>query len=175
MLALVLSLAVAFAPHGASAPSAQQRAAGHLPARGVLVVGKSIAGVKLGMTQAQVKTILGGNFTNCITSPCNDPTFLYFYPSGEPLGMGVRFNKKTLKAVAIFTLGAVTGWRSSDGLKIADPASKVYDLYGSPRYSKCIGYEALSVQQPGVVTSFYLTSGVVYSYALTMPGATVCQ
>src|SRR4029077_5148753 len=130
-------------------------------------------GVSLGMTMPQVKTRLGGNYTNCVTAPCKDPTWLYFYPSGEPLGMAVRFHNN--KAVAVFTLGAVTGWKSSDGLKISDPASKVYDLYANPKYSKCIGYEALSVQQPGVVTSFYLTSGVVYSYALTMPGATVCQ
>lgn len=175
MLSLVLSLAVAFAPHSATVPSAQRQTAGHLPSRGVLVVGKSIAGVKLGMTQAQVKTILGGNFTNCITSPCNDPTYLYFYPSGEPLGMGVRFNKKTLKAVAIFTLGATPGWKSTEGIKVADPISKLYDYYGSPKYTKCIGYEAYSLTKNGVVTSFYSTSGVVYGFAITVPGLTVCQ
>jgi hypothetical protein len=31
------------------------------------------------------------------------------------------------------------------------------------------------VTQGGVVTSFYLTSGVVYGFALTVPGLTVCQ
>ena len=82
---------------------------------------------------------------------------------------------KNNKAVAVFTLGATPGWKSTEGIKIADPASKVYDFYGNPKYTKCIGYEALSLTRHGVTTSFYLTSGVVYGFAITSPGVPVCQ
>ena len=82
---------------------------------------------------------------------------MYFYPSGEPVGAAVRFRNN--KAVAVFTLGAVPGWKTTEGIKIADPASKVYDFYGNPKYTKCIGYEALSLTRSGVTTSFYLTDG----------------
>ena len=73
----------------------------------------------------------------------HDPTWLYFYPSGEPVGAGVRFRNN--KAVAIFTLGATPGWKSTEGIKFADPIDKLYDFYGTPKYTKCIGYEAYSL------------------------------
>ena len=173
MLALILSFAVALVPHGTAAPSTLDRASGNLPARGVLVVGKSLAGVSLGASQATVKARWGGGYTTCATSECADPTWMWFYPRGDRVGAGVRFRNN--KAVAVFTLGATFGWKSAEGIKIADPASKVFELYGAPRSTKCIGFEALSVTQGGVVTSFYLTSGVVYGFALTIPGLTVCQ
>ncbi len=173
MLSIVLSLAVALLPHGGATASKEQIATGKLPTRGILVVGKSLAGVRLGQTQAKVQKLWGRNYINCVTLPCKDPTWLYFFHTGEPLGAAVRFRHK--RVVAVFTLGAVPGWRSTQGVTIADPASKVYDLYPSPKYSKCVGFEALSIARPGVVTSFYLTSGVIYGFALTIPKLAVCQ
>jgi len=173
VLALVLTLALALAPQSSAASSARQHSTGALPTRGTLIVGKSLAGIALGDTQTKVKTRWGSRYTNCIKSPCTDQTWLYFYPSGEPVGAGVRFRNG--KTVAVFTLGATPGWKSTEGIKIADPASKVYDFYGSPKYTKCIGYEALSLTRGGVTTSFYLTSGVVYGFAITAAGVPVCQ
>jgi hypothetical protein len=171
---LSVALALVLVPVAAAATSTQHKpSAGHLPSRGVLIPGKSLGGVSLGQTQTKVKALWGGRFTQCEKSFCKDPTWLYFYATGEPLGAATRFRDN--KVVAVFTLGATTGWKTSNGLKIADPASRVYELYGSPRYTKCIGYEALSVTQGRVVTSFYLTSGVIYGFALTVPGLTVCQ
>jgi hypothetical protein len=171
--ALALIVALAIVPAALAAPAGQQRTTGALPTRGVLVVGKSLAGISLGATQTTVKTRWGSRYTNCTKSPCSDPTWLYFYPSGEPVGAGVRFRNS--KAIAVFTLGATPGWKSTEGIKIADPSSKIYDFYGNPKYTKCIGYEALSLTKNGVVTSFYLTSGVVYGFAITVPGISVCQ
>ena len=173
VLALALLIAAALVPQAVAAPAGQNRATGALPTRGILVVGKSLAGISLGATQTTVKTRWGSRYVNCIKSPCSDPTWLYFYPTGEPVGAGVRFRNN--KAVAVFTLGATPGWKSTEGIKIADPASKVYDFYGNPKYTKCIGYEALSLTRNGVTTSFYLTSGVVYGFAITSPGVPVCQ
>ncbi len=175
VLSLVLSLAIALVPHGTAAHSAQQHATGSLPSRGVLIVGKSLGGVSLGQSPAKVKAIWGGRYKLCdkTSAPCSDQTWLYFYPRGEPVGAATRFRNN--KTVAVFTLGATTGWKTAEGLKVAEPASKVYELYGNPKYSKCIGYEALSVTRNGVVTSFYLTSGVIYGFAITVPGLTVCQ
>ena len=62
-----------------------------------------------------------------------------------------------------------------EGIKVADPSSKVYDFYGNPKYTKCLGYEALSLTRSGVTTSFYLTSGVVYGFAITGAGVPICQ
>jgi hypothetical protein len=171
--ALVLIVALAIVPAALASPASQQRSTGALPTRGILVVGKSLAGISLGATQTAVKTRWGSRYVNCTKSPCIDPTWLYFYPSGEPVGAGVRFRNN--KAVAIFTLGATPGWKSTEGIKVADPINKLYDFYGTPKYTKCIGYEAYSLTRNGVVTSFYATSGVVYGFAITVPGLTVCQ
>jgi hypothetical protein len=171
--ALVLSLALVLVPAALAAPVSQQRTTGALPTRGVLIVGKSLAGLTLGATQATVKKRWGSRYVNCTKAPCDDPTWLYFYPSGEPVGAGVRFRNN--KAVAIFTLGATPGWKSTEGIKVADPISNLYDLYGTPKYTKFIGYEAYSLTRNGVTTSFYSTSGVIYGFAITAPGVTVCQ
>jgi hypothetical protein len=173
VLALVLSLAVALMPNGTARQEAPSRQAASLPQKGVLIIGKSLAGVKLGYTQAKVKSLWGGNYKPCPKGFCTDPTWLYIYPRGEPLGAAVRFRNN--KVIAVFTLGAVAGWRTEQGVTIADPASRVYDLYGRPKYTKCIGFEALSISGRTVVTSFYLTSGVVYGFALTVPGLNPCQ
>ena len=171
--ALALIVALALVPAALAAPTSQQRTAGALPTRGILVVGKSLAGISLGATQPMVTTRWGSRYVTCTKSPCTDQTWMFFYPSGEPVGAAVRFRNN--KAVAVFTLGAVPGWKTTEGIKIADPASKVYDFYGNPKYTKCIGYEALSLTRAGVTTSFYLTSGVVYGFAITAPGVPVCQ
>jgi hypothetical protein len=175
VFALVLSLAVALMPSTSvkQEASAQRNAA--LPQKGILVIGKSLAGVRLGDTPQRVRKLWGGNYQPCPKGFCTDPTWLYIYPRGEPLGAAVRFRNN--RAIAVFTLGAVTGWRTEHGVTIADPASRVYELYGRPKYTKCIGFEALSLQPKGTraVTSFYLTSGVVYGFALTVRGLNPCQ
>jgi hypothetical protein len=173
LVALIASVAIALLPGGETRKDAQQHASARLPTRGVLVVGNNLAGVKIGQSQARVQQLWGRPGRVCTTYPCVDPTWIYLYPRGEPLGAAVRFKKK--KVVAVFTLGAVPGWRSTNGIAIADPASKVYDRYDKTKYTKCIGFEAISIPGDGVVTSFYLTSGVVYGFALTIPGLTVCQ
>jgi hypothetical protein len=173
LIGIVASIAIALLPNSETRKDAQQHSTARLPTRGVLVVGKNLAGVEVGQTQARVRRQWGPPGRVCTTYPCTDPTWIYLYPRGEPLGAAVRFRKK--KVVAVFTLGAVPGWRSTNGITIAEPASEVYKRYPKPKYTKCIGFEALSIPGNGVVTSFYLTSGVVYGFALTVPGLTVCQ
>ena len=180
MLALVLSLAVALVPHGAARQDAPQREAGGLPKRGVLIVGSSLGGIKLGQTQAAVRSIWGGKYVVCPVIACKDPTWLYIYPPGplfgDPVGgavgTGVRFQKN--KVVAVFTLGALLGWKTGEGIKVADPTSRVYEVYGEPAYTQCIGFSAMSMHQSKVVSSIYLTAGVVYGFGLSVPGINVC-
>ena len=173
VLSVVLSLAVALVSQGTGTHATQDHATRKLPTHGVLVVGKNLAGVSIGQTRAQVRAVWGGDYILCTQAPCTDPTWLYFFDTGEPLGAAVRFHDK--KVVAVLTLGAVPGWKSTQGVKIADPSSKVTDLYGKLKYSKCVGFEALSLRRNGVWTSFYLTAGVVYGFAITAPNLSVCQ
>jgi hypothetical protein len=171
LVSLLLLLSAALAP-GAGA-----KTAGQLPTRGVLVPGVSLAGVHLGFTQAKVKAALGSNYRPCTTqmapSLCKEPLWLYEYTRGEPLGVAVRFHNNRVSAV--FTLGAIQGWKTTDGLKMYDPVSNIYSFYETPIYTKCIGFEAFSMRKGTVTTSFYTASGVVYGFALTAPGEAICQ
>src|SRR5437764_549810 len=146
------------------------------PARGIFVPGVSLAGVKIGFDQAKVKAALGLNYRVCTpanTNLCKEPLWLYQYQRGEPLGVAVRFHNN--KVSAVFTLGAIQGWKTSEGLKMYDPVSNIYSLYETPIYSKCIGFEAFSMKKGTITSSIYTASGVVYGFALTAPGEAICQ
>ncbi|MEI8105767.1 MAG: hypothetical protein WCH31_08000 [Actinomycetes bacterium] len=146
--------------------------AGALPSRGVFIAGQSLAGVRLGDTMDQVKQRLGPKYVQC-GSQCADPTWLFTYRAGEPLGMAVRFQKK--KVVAVFTLGTPTGWKSSKGLKLFDPIATVYQYYTPNGEVRCVGFDALTISNPAGTSAVYAAAGVVYGFALVVPGMTVCQ
>jgi hypothetical protein len=180
---LVSALAVFLVAPGLARPASS---AG-IPQRGVFVVGKTLAGVGLGFTPAQVKAHWGGDYTLCTEKPlCTaaSPVWLFEYNVGEPLGVAVRFRNG--KTVAVFTLGAVGvnslsaggggGWKTSDGLKITDPISNIYSFYANATTeTHCVFYEAISMKQGNVISSFYTSSGTVYGFALTTRTEPVCQ
>ena len=175
MVALLLSLALALTSH-AHAQHAQ--ATGQLPTRGIFFPGIKLAGVGLGATPAKVTSILGKNYTICTKADsrelCAEPVWLYRYTRGEPLGVAVKFHNG--KSVAVFTLGAIAGWKTNAGLKMGDPISTIYSVYPAAAiYTKCIGFEALSMKNGKTTSSFYTASGVVYGFALTAPTEKVCQ
>jgi len=168
MLALVLSAALALVSHGAASPAH----AASFPTRGVVIPGKTIGGVGLGMSETQVKDRWGSGYTLC-TACGTVTTWLYEYRGGEPLGAAVRFNKAR-RAIAVFTLGSPAGW-GLKGVMIGDPVTNVYNLFGNTGTQNCIGYNALTVNIGGSVTSFYSSSGVIYGYALTVVSESPCQ
>ena len=143
----------------------------HIPRRGVLVPGESLAGVRLGDTAASVEARLGTRFRVCRS--CSERTWYYAQPAGEPLGLGVSFRRGLVGAV--FTLGAPAGWRTSEGLALGDAVARVHELYGAVSWRECVGYVALTMRRGGVVTSIYTTGESVYGFALTRTGETVCR
>jgi hypothetical protein len=169
LVALALVVVPCAAAHSA-------RVNGQLPTRGIFVPGVSLAGVHLGFTQTKVKAVLGSNYRPCttaMTNLCKEPLWLFEYTRGEPLGVGVKFHGG--KVSAIFTLGAIQGWRTKEGLKMYDPVSNIYSFYETPIYTKCIGFEAFSSRNGTVTSSIYTASGVVYGFALTARGEAICQ
>jgi hypothetical protein len=185
---VVATLLVTLALAGTLGREAQPaQATGTIPAHGIFVVGKTLAGVGLGYTQAQVKAHWGEGYTVCSAKPlCSaaQPVWLFEYHFGEPLGVAVRFlNGKT---VAVFTLGAVGvnslsaggggGWKTAEGLKITDPVSNITSFYtGATIYTTCLFYDAISMRQAGVTSSFYTASGTVYGFALSARNQPICN
>jgi hypothetical protein len=174
-VALLLSLALALGSH---AHAQQAQASGQLPTRGIFFPGVKLAGIGLGYTQTKVTSVLGKNYTICTPANsrelCREPVWLFQYTRGEPLGIAVKFHNG--KTVAVFTLGAITGWKTNGGLKMGDPVSNIYTVYPAAAiYTKCIGFEALSMRTAKSTSSFYTASGVVYGFALTAATEKVCQ
>jgi hypothetical protein len=172
VLTLALALALAVPQHHAG------NAAVTLPLRGVLVPGKTLAGVGLGDSVANVRRVWGGSYRIC--KSCNErssgrETWFYTYlRDAQSLGAAVTFNKRG-KVVAVFTLGSPAGWRTQEGLLLGEQIDRVVDLYGHLKWRVCIGYGALSMNKPGIVTSIYTNGEAVYGFALTAPNEPVCQ
>ena len=158
MLTLALSLTLLLTPAGP-------------PSQGVLVPGKSLGGLELGATKAEVRARWGARSTLC--SVCRRPTWLYSYRGSGTTGAAVSFRGE--RVVAVYTLGVPRGWRTSRGVALGDPATKVHSVYGALPWSRCIGYGALSIRRPGVVASIYTYGESVYGFALTLPTEPVCQ
>lgn len=167
MIGATLAIALALAGPTAPAPAAA------LPKHGVLVPGKSLAGVRLGQTAAAVRARWGRGYRLCTV--CTLPTWLFSYRTGNPVGAAVSFRKG--RAAVIFTLGSPVGWNTPQGVVVGGDVQSVKDVYAPRRltWSGCIGYAALSMRSPGVVTSIYANGDVVYGFALSRPGESVCQ
>jgi hypothetical protein len=168
-LALLLAVVAFVAPPAALAGGSQQAA---LPLKGVLVSGQSLGGVSLGDTSADVKATWGGDYTIC--ESCTLTTWYYVYAT-KPVGAGVVFDR-TDRVVAVFTLGTPFGWHTEKGLPLGQDIHALTALYPAPQmdWKACIGYSALSQRQGSTVTSIYTQAEVVYGFALTAPGRSVC-
>lgn len=154
MRALVLTT-LALALTAGSATAAPPRA-------GVFVPGRSLGGLKLGATQAQVQSAWGPSFGRC--QNCTSPTWYFTYRRYKPQGAGVQFLHG--RAESIFTLWAPAGWRTTGGLRIGDPASRISKLYGPLSRTGCGQYTALVLPMSGGVNVFYVSNGRLWGFAL---------
>jgi hypothetical protein len=160
-LALALAATFVAVPTAAAAP----------PRTGVLVPGKSLGGLALGATPAQVRAAWGPRHGTC--RGCRTPTWYFNFARFEPEGAGVTFRGG--RAVALFTLWAPKGWRTDRGLKIGDDASRATTLYRGVVRITCGTYYALTLNHSNAVTSVYVHDEKVWGFGLTRPREPVCR
>ncbi|HEY4348894.1 MAG TPA: hypothetical protein VGM80_15025 [Gaiellaceae bacterium] len=143
-----------------------------LPHKGVLVSGRSLAGVKLGDSMAKVRALWGAHFTRCPYSPV---MWCYLYPPpNDPVGAGVQFAGG--KVVAVFTLGSPTGWRTDNGLRVGETLDAEFatGTGDGSRWLSCSGYSAKATRTGTSVTSILTQGASVYGFALTRPSVSPC-
>jgi hypothetical protein len=149
--------------------------AAFLPSSGVLVPHESLAGVRLGDSPAEVRTVLGSRYTVC--KACAAPSWFYFRRgdfTGDESGLGVSFRKG--RVTAVYTLGYLRGWRTPQGLKVGQDQQRMRRLYGSTLHlTECVGYMAHSRRGPKAVTTFFTVEAFVSGFALTLPSEPVCR
>jgi hypothetical protein len=157
----MLALALAVPAASAAAP----------PKRGVLVPGRSLGGLRLGMTQQQVRAAWGPRFGRC--RDCLAATWYYTYRRYQPQGAGVQFRRDRVEA--IFTLWSPQGWQTSRGLKIGDDVARVTQVYGPLARAQCAGYYALLLPRPGGVNAIYVGGERVFGFGLLSFRVPLCR
>ena len=141
-----------------------------LPAHGVLVPGRSLGGVRLGMTPAQVQSIWGTRYGRC--RGCAHTTWYYNYRRFRPEGAAVRFRRGRVDAV--WTLWLPPGWHTPDGLRLGQNALEVNVRYGALVSVPCGSYRALIRTSGPVTTSYYIYGLRLWGFSLTRAGSTPC-
>jgi hypothetical protein len=142
------------------------------PQAGVLVPGRSLGGVSLGMTTAQVRDAWGLRYGVC--RDCRGRTTWYFNRERfQPQGAGVELRDG--RVVAAFTLWKPPGWRTSDGLALGEAEARITEVYGALTRIECGGYSALTMRTRRAVTAFYVFDRSLWGFGLLRPDALVCR
>jgi hypothetical protein len=157
----ILVLALALAAPGSSAP----------PGAGVLVPGRSLGGIELGATKAEVERRWGRAYGVC--RGCPQETWYFNYYAFQPRGAGVEF--RAGRVAAVFTLYQPAGWRTTRGVVLGDPVARVTAVYGALIQRECGGYAALVLPGRGVTTAFYVLDDRLWAFGLARDGLPLCR
>ena len=142
------------------------------PRKGLFAPGKSLGGLRLGMTAAGVKAAWGSSYGRC--RGCAQPTWYFTYRRFKPHGAAVQFRRNRVDAV--FTLWAPKGWKTTKGLYVGDNVDRVTGLYGTLARADCPGnYYALTMPTAGGVNAFYVVNEKIFGFALLSFRAGVCR
>lgn len=141
------------------------------PPAGVLVPSRSLGGVRLGMTGAQVQALWGSAFGRC--RGCRHPTWYFNYADFTPQGAGVEL--RAGRVAAAFTLWAPSSWHTPKRLRIGDPVARLTQLYGALPRIECGGYYALTQPRPRVTTAYYVREEKIWGFGLSRPAVPVCR
>jgi hypothetical protein len=141
------------------------------PDAGVLVPGRSLGGVELGWTRAQVEAAWGRAYGRCRS--CARETLFFNRFAFQPEGAGVELRGGRVRAV--FTVWAPASWSTTKGLTIGDPALRVAGLYGALPRTQCPGFAAVVLRSPRAWSVVYLLDGQVWGFGLQRPDLPVCR
>ena len=159
--AAAVAAALALAAPAAAAP----------PPAGVLVPGRSLGGIELGATKAQVEKRWGRAYGRCRN--CTAETWYFNYFAFQPRGAGVELRDG--RVVGVFTLYQPPGWRTTRGLELGEPEARVVALYPKLVRIGCEGYAVLRLAGIGVTTALYIVDGRLWAFGLFRPDLPVCR
>jgi hypothetical protein len=146
-------------------------AAANPPRAGVFAPGRSLGGLRLGATPAQVRSVWGSRFGRC--RGCTFRTWYYTYEQFRPQGVGVEFRRGHVAAV--FTLWRPSGWRTAGGIRLGDRVERVTTQYGALERLECGAYSALLLRRGQTVSAFYVVDGRLWGFGLLTARAPACR
>jgi hypothetical protein len=160
-LVATAALTLALAAPAAAAP----------PGAGVLVPGRSLGGVSLGDSKAQVEARWGRAYGVC--RGCARETWYFNYYAFQPKGTGVEWQGG--RVAAVFTLYQPLGWRTTRGLALDDHVSRIRGTHGPLPRTECPGYTAYTLRGRNAVTAFYVLRDRLWAFGLLRRGAALCR
>jgi hypothetical protein len=159
--AIAAALTLALAAPAASAP----------PGAGVLVPGRSLGGIELGMTKAALERTWGRAYGVCLG--CPQETWYFNYYAFQPSGAGVEL--RAGRVTALFTLYQPAGWHTNRGLRLGDSETRITSIYGALVRRQCGGYSVFVLPGKTATTAFYVLDNRVWAFGLSRPGLPVCR
>ena len=141
-----------------------------LPQHGVLVPGRSLGGVQLGMTPAQVQHAWGTTYGRC--RGCKRTTWYFNYEQFHAEGAAVRFRNGRVDSV--WTLWKPPGWRVGT-LTLGAAAPAITQRYGALVSVPCGSYEARVLTHGAVTTAFYVYGGKLWGFGLNQSRGSPCH
>jgi hypothetical protein len=138
-------------------------AAAALPDNGIVAPGTSLGGVRLGASKQAVRARWGTSFGVC--RGCRATTWYFNYAPFQPQGVGVSFRRGRVDA--LFTLWQPPGWRTTDGVVLADDVTRITATYGPLDRRDCSGYYALILRRGTAITEFYVVGDRVWGFGLS--------
>ena len=164
------SLALTGAALAAGAVAVGVSAGAEPPTGGTFTPGKSMAGVELGMTRAQVLEAWGQRHGEC--RDCRQPTWYFNESPFQPEGVGVVFRNG--RVVHAFTVWRPKGWSTPEGLEVGQQAGEVGAAYGELAEEDCLDYVALVQEDATATSAFYVYDEQVWGFGLMVPGRSPC-
>jgi len=141
------------------------------PPAGLVVPGKSLGGLSLGASRAQVRAAWGPRYAVC--RDCSALTWYFNYRRFEPQGTGVSFRRG--HAVALFTIWSPPGWHTNRSLRIGEPAARIAGVYGPLLRRNCGTYAVSTLRRGRTITSFYIVDETVWGFGVSRLGERICR
>jgi hypothetical protein len=165
-IAAAIAAALALAALALAAPAASAP-----PGAGVLVPGRSLGGIELGMTKAALERSWGRAYGVC--NGCRHETWYFNYYAFQPRGAGVEL--RAGRVAAIFTLYRPEGWHTNRGLRLGDSETRITFLYGALVRRQCGGYSVLLLPGRAATTAFYVLDNRLWAFGLYRPELPLCR
>jgi hypothetical protein len=145
-------------------------AAAEPPTGGTFTPGASLAGVRLGMTPAEVRAAWGERHGVC--RDCRQTTWYFNERPFQPNGAGVVFARG--RVVHAFTVWQPEGWTTPEGLTLGASAGEIGATYGELAQEDCGDYLALVEEAPTARSAFYAYEDEVWGFGLVAAGRSPC-
>lgn len=155
---------------GVAVPAAGESGAGESAVAAQFVPGRSLAGVELGMTRAEVLERWGARRGVCRS--CAAETWYFNERPFHPQGKGVVFERG--RVVHAFTLWQPDGWLTPEGLELGAAAGEIGATYGELDERACRSYSALVRAEEGAQSVFYAYEDEVWGFGLVRPDRSPC-